>query len=479
MSSSNPPTDSPSSQEIDITVERANAVSFASTLLSFGGNLSKGIKDVIVNYLRKFQDNSNQSNTLQNTPNNLDIPPSQPSEPNSQSLSPPNEETQENYTSNVSPEDTIPQTNPTEKSISPNEQNQRDSNEETSNLSQAIDAISRFSRYIAHSLPSFDIRSHLSSIIDYMVPDFSPDVSYFDSFDEDFFGSSRGGTKFLNKYSKEDCTQIIQESSLSTKLSQLNLNDWYIELDLSDSFSHSAYLRSKSFPTKTDYIGFLIVQNGPFKLLVPNPTDSPGKKLIYKKFGESLNLLNIRWFSLQNPRAAFPPMKPRLPGQRYPGTGMARDALGIFVRLGLKAGKDGIINCPEHFHNAYLYSGFFFLNPEEQGAFNRLKKDLDKDIKEKSLAAVSWAIYLGFLRSGINDEEGETPNTGNVVNWQLHEQVLPLSLKVKLYFESREYKALEQKAERESGPFSIMWNEAEKYCLINIIKGSASDPGNK
>lgn len=70
----------------------------------------------------------------------------------------------------------------------------------------------------------------------------------------------------------------------------------------------------------------------------------------------------------------------------------------LILAMASSSNRDGMINTPEHFHNAFLYEGFMFLDAIDQAYFEKICEDLDKDIKEKGLAAVSWAIFLGFLR---------------------------------------------------------------------------------
>jgi len=310
----------------------------------------------------------------------------------------------------------------------------------------------------------FNVRERISSLFDSLVPNFAPQDAIFDEDSDlgDIFGSKRGGSKFIDQYSVEDLTELIEKSTLGKKLHQMGVDDWYIDLDLSDCFSHFGYLRSRSIPEKDKYFGFLIVQIGEFKLKAMEQKGR-GFEVMEHYFQKPLNILNIRWFALQNPLGHFSPEKPRLPGQRYPGTGLARDAFLLLTNTSKKAGRDGIINTPEHFHNAFLYEGFFFLNPDDEGYFQRMKHDLSKDIQERGLAAVSWAIYLGFLK-----------NSGNPVTWEGRNQAFPISNTMISYFQTPQYKDAAKDAFAKAGPFHIEWKEAESYCLSSLIEFSSS-----
>ena len=326
---------------------------------------------------------------------------------------------------------------------------------------------------IMRAISNFSVRNTISSLFDYITPDFSPDIQLFenDSEFEDCFGIHRGGTKFIDRYSEKDIENLIRESKLNEKLLKMGFDDWYIQFDLSDCFSHYGYLRSRSLPEKDQFIGFLIVQIGEFKLKKSlNSNDEIGFSVLERNLKSSaLNLLNIRWFCLQDPRAHFAPERPRLPGQRYPGTGLGREAFALLVKCAINSQRDGIVNSPEHFHNAFMYEGFKFLNPCDEAKFCAIKRDLQEDIQTKSLAAVSWAIYLGFLR--CTDKEGKE----ETVKWESKEQAFPLSEKLKHYFSSNDYKSTVLSEMNKFGHFHIIWEEAESYCLSAIVKFSSSE----
>ncbi|KAK8897121.1 hypothetical protein M9Y10_015055 [Tritrichomonas musculus] len=330
---------------------------------------------------------------------------------------------------------------------------------------------------IAHFLKDkFNIGQRLSSLVDLVVPDFSPESTIFHSPSaeiDDFFGTHRDGDKFLDLFSVEAATQLIKNSPIGPALEELGYDDWYIEYDLSDCFMHYAYLRSRSIPDQSKFLGMMIVQKGEFRLKSitnrPNTNSDllDGLTFVHEKFPQDSKMLNIRWFALQNPRAHFSASKPRLPGQRFPGTGLARSCFSIFCDQALKNSRDGIINVPEHFHNALLYEKFMFLNPSDEGEFEKMKLDLDKDINERGISSVSWAIYLGFLRKN-----------GELTKWDPHEQVFPLSKKLFKYFNSTGYKDIVKEKLKQKGKYSINWDEAEGYCLSAVIKFNSDSSEN-
>jgi hypothetical protein len=225
-------------------------------------------------------------------------------------------------------------------------------------------------------------------------------------------------------------------------------------------------MRRRCLPEPDKYIGFLIVQLGDF---VARQGDTPGRGLsvMEGKLPDRLDMLNVRWIALQDPLGEFSERRPRLPGQRFPGTGMGREAYETLIGEASRSGRDGIVNFPEHFHNAFLYKNFQFLNPDREGWFRKLQRDLAQDIDAKGLAPVSWAVYLGFLTCD-----------GQPVRWEPRRQVFALSERLKGYFKSREFRAAVHQAMQEVGPFSIRWEEADRFCLSAILESDlAAHPG--
>ncbi|OHT13543.1 hypothetical protein TRFO_03282 [Tritrichomonas foetus] len=282
----------------------------------------------------------------------------------------------------------------------------------------------------------------------------TPDDNIFDDASdfEDLFGATRGGTNFLGLYTRDQIASMIKNSPLAEKIDKLGYSDWYIDFDLSDCFTHYGYVKCRSFPNPEQFLAFIICQIGEYH---PSIIDLPFC---------NINMLNIRWFNLQNPYAAFQPDRPRLPGQRYPGTGLARDAFVMLREAAIKSKRDGIVNVPEHFHNAYGYKHFLFLNPSHQGIFERIVHDLSSDISEKGLAMVSWAIYLGFMRQGTEK-----------YCWDPSDQVFPISRRMISYFLARKYQKESREAFKNSPGFVIDWEKAEKQCLSGILHYSESE----
>ena len=91
----------------------------------------------------------------------------------------------------------------------------------------------------------------------------------------------------------------------------------------------------------------------------------------------SVEVLYVHWLSLRNPRAQFSDRRPRLPGQEVPGLGLAREAGTMLARMAVRLGFGGVVYRPAFFHTAYAARHeFAFIDPERQGRFEALVRDL-------------------------------------------------------------------------------------------------------
>ncbi len=152
---------------------------------------------------------------------------------------------------------------------------------------------------------------------------------------------------------------------------------------------------------------------------------------------EILSFLSMNWLTLQDPDRPFPPERPRLPGQDHPGLGLSR---ALYTRLLVWAedwGKDGLLNFPEYYHNAFIYApAFRFISAARQGRFEALRRDL----AALSLAEASWAVHD---RRVLEEPDGAP------LRWEPAEMVAPVSHDVRRFLEAADYgRAVAEAAER-------------------------------
>lgn len=87
--------------------------------------------------------------------------------------------------------------------------------------------------------------------------------------------------------------------------------------------------------------------------------------------------LFVNWLSLRHPRARFSALRPQLPGQEVPGLGLAREATEMLLRMAARLGLVGVAFRPMWFHLAVQARlAFRFVDPERQGRFEALRRDL-------------------------------------------------------------------------------------------------------
>eukprot|EP00698_Gefionella_okellyi_P000171 TRINITY_DN1014_c0_g3_i3.p2 TRINITY_DN1014_c0_g3~~TRINITY_DN1014_c0_g3_i3.p2 ORF type:complete len:174 (-),score=60.42 TRINITY_DN1014_c0_g3_i3:377-898(-) len=111
--------------------------------------------------------------------------------------------------------------------------------------------------------------------------------------------------------------------------------------------------------------------------------------------------------------------------------------------------RDGIMNIPEYFHNALLYSPQFqFINPAFEGMFRSILAAVTPALEQYGLAAVSWAVAEGKLIDMHRNRRYQ---------WQPEEQVRALSARMKAYFDSQAYQqVLQQSVDTER--FVLRWD---------------------
>jgi len=150
----------------------------------------------------------------------------------------------------------------------------------------------------------------------------------------------------------------------------------------------------------------------------------PGKPIGSFPEGTVLRMLLIHWLTLSDPDRPFSIDRPRLPGQERPGLGLLSECLSFLRRIGKEFLLDGILDVPDHFHTALIYSrSFRFLDPQAEGRFQAMARDL----KGIPLALASEAVGEGCLID---------TGTGLPVPWEPAEQVMPLCEPLRRHFRS-------------------------------------------
>ncbi|MCU0847482.1 MAG: hypothetical protein MUD12_06300 [Spirochaetes bacterium] len=224
---------------------------------------------------------------------------------------------------------------------------------------------------------------------------------------------------FLNRYSAEDMVEMVRATGLAGHCASRGHDSLVIDVDRDDNRIH--YFRV--------YSG----KHAPGKLLVDlrisEKTLETGSTILRKAVKRMpLELLYLEWISLQDPAKKFTPERPALPGQVKPGLGAVKYLFSILEKLGAELLKDGFMDVPERIHSAVMYSKkFFFMDPEKEGVLRAILRDLGG----RPIHELSWAVEQG----AVNDL-----SAGKPFLYEPSEQIMPVSMKLKRYFESSAYK---------------------------------------
>ncbi|HFE63105.1 MAG TPA: hypothetical protein ENK14_01660 [Caldithrix sp.] len=174
--------------------------------------------------------------------------------------------------------------------------------------------------------------------------------------------------------------------------------------------------------------------------------------------GRNFEVIAVEWLCMQNPNASFSPERPRLPGQKYPGLGMGDIVMELLLIMCGRLRTAGLLNVPEHFHNAQMYTPQFrYINPEFSGKLRAIARDL---LSKYSLSTASWAIDLDCVLEN-----------GHPFQWFIGEQVIPLDRDLKDYFNSKDYLKMSNKTAEE---YSYSLNEEKWNRLKNKIDNEQS-----
>lgn len=215
---------------------------------------------------------------------------------------------------------------------------------------------------------------------------------------EDLFGAvdpRAEDPRFLGYYSQHGIELVLEKSGIFDRLRDLGFRKPTLELDLArGAGSHT--LRVFGTPRRRELLVEVRLRRDRQAL--------PG-----------FELLSVEWLLLQNPRSRFTTTRPALPGQRYPGLGMLRDAVALLVQVCHRLHLDGLTFTPSHYHLAAQSSRYLrFLHPEHAATFDALAD---------ALAGLPLAEATRRVEAG----EVVDANSGAAFQWRPMPMVLVVS----------------------------------------------------
>lgn len=228
----------------------------------------------------------------------------------------------------------------------------------------------------------------------------------------------RQSHRFLDYYSRSGLEYALERYGLFARIHEFGFFDFRLELDLQGRDKHVLRIYGAHF--STPQIHHLLIELAVRRLALP---EFP-----------SLTFLAIEWLLLQNPVASFSLARPPLPGQKHPGLGVATDVMALLKQVCLRLGLCGIVFRPAHYHIAAVTpSEFQFLDPQEQGRFQALKRALS-----------SWPIVEA---SQAIDEKKLILDDRTPVGWSANWFCMPISHELLRHFSSDAYRKAVSQAE--------------------------------
>lgn len=233
-----------------------------------------------------------------------------------------------------------------------------------------------------------------------------------------FFSSSpRKESLFLNRFSGKDILDIADRVGMVAHLKNQGFSDLFAVVERDESMIH--YLKI--------YYGTINPKNLLIDLRLSESRFVPRGEAFSKSGIATLDMIVIEWLSAENPRNAFDPSRPQLPGQKKPGLGCLNFLMEMMYIVGREVIKDGFMDIPDHMHGAIMYSRkFMFFNPAHEAILRAIVRDL----KGYSLLDISWGMLTGTIVDVA---------TGSPQVYDPSEQIFPLSRRMKQYFKSKDY----------------------------------------
>jgi hypothetical protein len=285
------------------------------------------------------------------------------------------------------------------------------------------------------------------------IPKYLEDITYSIAEDQvrkpdELFSSHR----FLGMYDEKQIMDMLTKAGMVKILYKRGYRDLVINISQQDNYTYRLYVDFASKEEENTRLIELIVREGIFR---PKKTFVQGFD-----FEEGLSMLLIEWLALQDPRSVFSDERPRLPGQAYPGLGGLKNMQSLLYDFGKATGKDAIIDIPEYYHAAVIYTRLYseiyslaysFFSPIDSGQLQAMIRDF----KGVSLADVSFAVTFDCLLNA---------RTGEPAYWKPSEEIYPISRKLHKYFNLKEYKDIVHETMNELS-FTMDW---DKYHRLRV-----------
>jgi hypothetical protein len=218
-------------------------------------------------------------------------------------------------------------------------------------------------------------------------------------------GEARPDVRFLGYYSHHGLELALEQAGVFDRLRDLGYEQPTLELDLTPG-RHT--LRVYGDPRRRPLL--IEVRLARDRQVVPG-----------------FELLAVDWLLLQHPEGRFSPQRPALPGQRYPGLGMLKDAVALLVQVCHRLGLDGLTFTPSHYHLVHQSTKYL-----------RMRDPLDTATVE-ALQEVLAGVPLARATRLVEEGKVVDAATGEPFHWRPMPMVLALSEPLQKVFAEPHY----------------------------------------
>lgn len=221
------------------------------------------------------------------------------------------------------------------------------------------------------------------------------------------------GRRFLDSYGDEGLQTAFERYGLTAAIARRGWSELVIQT-FADADRHTLLVDGHTADGKRDRLVELVVRRD---------------RLQIEDLDSTWEVLTVDWLTLRDPLRSYSEKRMRLPGQDAPGLGVAERVSEMLYRAVRRLELDGLVNVPDHFHNAVLYSRELpYVDPWYQGHLEALMRLLLGDQK-LSFAQAAWALEWGH----VHDSEGR------VLRWRGEAMLRAMDPPLRAYLASADY----------------------------------------
>ncbi|MCP4504621.1 MAG: hypothetical protein GY822_32355 [Deltaproteobacteria bacterium] len=244
--------------------------------------------------------------------------------------------------------------------------------------------------------------------------------------ERDSIWETRGGRPnadhFLDFYSDPGLRHAFAAYGVHDALVKRGFAEYHFKITRSDAFHHRLEILIGDDDDDDDETPYSErqVMDLRIHLTALNPTSFEQAP----EFSHALPVMVVEWLTMQNPKLRFTSERPRLPGQRFPGTGMGRVVHSLLLIMAERLRRHAVIQVPEHHHLARLYhrAGYRFASEKKEMEL----LSVNKSLSHLPFAVAAWAVERGFV---FQREQPEGPR--QPFEYRPQEMALALSREMK------------------------------------------------